>query len=430
MWLIHNLRVYLYKIKEVEAEEDTQSPDPSKGAASGPEARGARMTKHGERKWRKRGWKELGSGDDYTDDERDEKYERYGRGHEGREGHDRGQMRHGRDYAYEYGYKDRDEGRRERKHRTRDAVEEGAGGDKYSRVEDWQGSRKYRTRDRTRTKSTARGETTDGGREKRDGVRGGSHSADVPKDGRLERRRSTQPGKSSSTAPHGHNRDGIMQNNVDIDTGNANTGVRHRHDHAHDYDRRELEKYRRAPDAYEDEFDERYLDLFAVPGTAAGGQTGQLQVQLGPHDYRTASRDGTPILPPASRNVDSRNVNPKLTVEAPTPVDSRFPRPNTPISNPHCATHMLGQADETPKRRHTARHAPLNLRARATSPPPVLSPPMNPTLFFHTGPSVTNLNAAAIGAISTDGSCTDMSSVGVGPEEGARDEVAEAKGNR
>ena len=430
VWLIHNLRIYLYKIKEVEEADDTQSPDPAndKGQGSGGYnnnrgslERGEKMMRHGERRWRKKGWKELGSGDDYTDEEAGGRYayrERSGRGGDADE---KGMYRLERRYEDEEVY--RDERGRAHAHAHRRRAGDGEGQDrydKYSRTDDWQGSRKYKQRQTTRTKSKSSSRPGEGaGSQANREEKGRSGARDV------ERRRSTRPGKSSSDT---RDADAAKTIQGDVDLGAGNTaGHDHEDHHRHAYDRRELERYRRAPDAYEDEFDERYLDLLSMPAAEAAQQLQQmqqLQVQLGPHQYRTASRDGTPNIPSASRvppGVKSP-PNPKLTVEAPTPIDSHFPRSHGQQEPPHQqqrqqtlqgegTRYVLGEAEDTPKRKHTARHAPLNLRARAISPPPVLSPPMNPTLFFHNGPSVTNLNALAIGAISTDGSSTDISSI-------------------
>ncbi|KAI9635546.1 uncharacterized protein MKK02DRAFT_44236 [Dioszegia hungarica] len=415
IWLVVKTKEYIWKLKEAEEKADTQSPDP--GALSGhvlPKtgAAPARATTGLGGKWKKKGWKELES-----ESEDEKPYSR----HEGRER------------------------------------------DPYSRVGEWQGSRKYRSRERGGSRDARHGEghRDERGRYGRLDVRDEDYDHDhgrprehhhrerrpsrrdrereveryrepATRSPHPERARPTyeadpspphrKPSASAPTAPLAPappppalplDRGVSKKDKKDraeewIKSGKEYNDTRH-----HMSERRELGRDHgtgdakgkgKVPDAYEDEYAARYAEQhnfsLAPPAAGEGGRLPpltHLAVQMGPAAYKAAG--AAPVE--AARPAPEANAPPAREPRSQASADkhqastasstaklirrersSRKPAPaSAPISaNPSAESSSSAHED-----------VPAYMRARAISPPPILSAPHHPTLFFHNGPSTTQL---------------------------------------
>lgn len=413
IWLIHKTKEYIWKLKEAEEAADTQSPDPAAGPGGDRLAKAA-MPKPGDKttksglggKWRKKGWKELDSGS------------------EGEKWVERG---------------------------------EGRAGDRYSRVGEWQGSRKYRSRDRggARDRDWEDEGHREGGERGRygrldvndhdddnghdqDRNRRRSHryeeserrtsrrhreSDTLPMDEERSRPRSRHESRSGhrphSPAPsHAPSRVSRKEkkNRAEEWIRNDNQYADGRH---HSPDRRELAQHHemrdgqgkgkgRAHEAYDYESEGRYIDtqqFNLMPPVAlapvVGREPAKLEVQMGPPGFKTPTSGTSVGVATAIISASAKGGSKPETPEG-KPLQrtktSRKPAPDSQTDTPTAST---------PVKKSSTPHedVPAYMRARAISPPPILSPPLNPNLFFHTGPS------AQLAPMSTYDSATDLESM-------------------
>lgn len=439
IWLIHKTKEYIWKLKEAEEAADTQSPDPAKGGgefAAGvaiPKASKATERKTMGGKWKKKGWKELDSASE------EEKYNRR-------------------------------EARRQ--------------SDRYSRVGEWQGSRKYRSREREedygRRRERDESHRDGRGRYGRLEAHDEEHperECDYERRDHRERRRDGHERRSSRNRPSSHDYSthdypdrprssrhdappslpplptlqasapasvppapqpqpsappsapaqplarGLSKKEKSDRAAEWIRGEKEYNDSRHHIsERREIARDRaeegqgkdkgkeKVPDAYEDEFKERYAaaqQFHLIQPVTSEGQVGgqgqeKLLVQMGRTEPLQPNRAGQ-----AGEGGQAKTVaaDQHVRMADSQPVQGQKPAEKTPASS---TPQAQKQPEHVTKASGTPAHGdiPAYMRARAISPPPILSPPHHPTLFFHNGPSTTQLVP-----LSTYDSGTDLESM-------------------